>query len=143
MVDSSRAVISPATLSATFYGIFVPPGNYYLAIRHRNSVETWSSVPVSINGGNAQYNFTASASQAFGNNIVQVDASPVRFALFSGDVNQDGAVDATDLALIDNDAFGFLGGYLPTDLTGDSFIDGTDFAVADNNASNFVSVVRP
>ena len=143
VVDSSRAVISPATLSATFYGIFVPPGNYYLAIRHRNSVETWSSVPVSINGGNAQYNFTASASQAFGNNIVQVDASPVRFALFSGDVNQDGAVDATDLALIDNDAFGFLGGYLPTDLTGDSFIDGTDFAVADNNASNFVSVVRP
>jgi hypothetical protein len=67
----------------------------------------------------------------------------VRFAVYGGDVNRDGAVDATDVALIDNDAFGFLGGYLVTDLTGDNFVDGTDFAIADNNAANFVSVARP
>ena len=75
--------------------------------------------------------------------MTQVDASPVRFALYSGDVNQDRTVDATDLSLIDNDAIGFLGGYLATDLTGDNFVDGTDFAIADNNAGNFVSAIRP
>jgi hypothetical protein len=34
--------------------------------------------------------------------MTQVDNSPVRFAMFSGDVNQDGTIDATDVALIDN-----------------------------------------
>ena len=89
------------------------------------------------------YNFTTSASQAFGNNLIQVDASPVRFGIFSGDVNQDGTVDATDLSAIDNDAAGFIAGYVVTDLSGDSFVDGTDFAIADNNAANFVSMIRP
>ena len=65
------------------------------------------------------------------------------FAFFSGDVNQDGTIDASDLALIDNDASNFVGGYVVTDLTGDNFVDGTDFAMADNNAANFVSVIQP
>jgi hypothetical protein len=72
-----------------------------------------------------------------------VDASPVRFAIYSGDVNQDGTVDATDVSAIDNAANNFLSGYVATDLTGDNFVDGTDFAIADNNAANFVSAIRP
>jgi hypothetical protein len=75
--------------------------------------------------------------------MIQVDASPVRFAIFGGDVNQDGTVDATDVSTIDNDASNFISGYVVTDLTGDDFVDGTDFSIADNNAANFVSVVRP
>ena len=71
------------------------------------------------------------------------DASPVRFAIFGGDINQDGTVDATDVSTIDNDAQNFVSGYVVTDLTGDDFVDGTDFAIADNNAANFVSVIRP
>jgi hypothetical protein len=67
----------------------------------------------------------------------------VRYAIYGGDVNQDGTVDATDVSAIDNDAANFIGGYVVTDLTGDEFVDGTDFAIADNNAANFVSVVRP
>ncbi|MBK6877807.1 MAG: hypothetical protein IPG99_15465 [Ignavibacteria bacterium] len=68
-----------------------------------------------------------------------MDNSPYDvFAFFSGDVNQDGTIDASDLALIDNDASNFVGGYVVTDLTGDDFVDGTDFALADNNAANFV-----
>jgi hypothetical protein len=63
--------------------------------------------------------------------------------MYSGDVNQDGVVDATDVSAIANDASNFIVGYVLSDLTGDNFVDGSDFAIADNNAANFVSVIRP
>ena len=89
------------------------------------------------------YDFSTDANKAYGNNLSLVDNSPVRFAMFSGDVNQDGTVDASDLSLIDNDAVNFVTGYVSTDLNGDNFVDATDFSLADNNALNFVSVIRP
>lgn len=134
---------STGTLSFSFDEITL--GNaYYIVLKHRNSVETWSSVPVSFSDRfDVNYSFQNQITSAFGSNLVLVDASPTRYASYGGDVNQDGTVDATDVSLIDNDAANFIGGYVVTDLTGDDFVDGTDFAIADNNASNFVSVVRP
>jgi len=76
-------------------------------------------------------------------NMIQVDSSSVNFAIYSGDVNQDGVIDATDAGAIDNDAFNFVSGYVVTDLTGDNVIGASDAAIADNNAANFVSVIRP
>ena len=143
VLDSVRSIIGEANLTATFNNIFVPSGNYYFTLKHRNSIETWSASAVNVNGGNVIYNFTTSSSQAFGNNLVQADVSPVRFAIYSGDVNQDGTVDASDVSLIDNNAQNFTSGYVVTDLTGDNFVDATDFAIADNNAASFVSVVQP
>jgi hypothetical protein len=117
--------------------------NYYIELQHRNSIETWSKTPQIFTSNSLTYNFTTANTQAYGDNMIQVDASPVRYAIYGGDVNQDGTVDATDVSMIDNDAFYFISGYVVTDLTGDNFVDGTDFAIADNNAANFVSVVRP
>ena len=68
----------------------------------------------------------SSASQAFGNNMKQVDLSPVKFAIYSGDVNQDGVVDAADLSLIDNASFNFVTGYVTPDVNGDSIVDASD-----------------
>ena len=90
-----------------------------------------------------KYSFLSSANTAFGNNQIQVDASPVRFAIYGGDSNQDGQVDATDLAQIDNAAFNFVTGYVNTDLTGDNVVDASDGAIADNNAANFVGKITP
>ena len=121
-----------------------PDGSYFIAVKHRNALDTWSSLPVSLSrSAPTTYSFSSSASQAYGNNMIQVDTSPLRFALYSGDVNQDETVDATDVSMIDNDAQNFVSGYVVTDLTGDDFVDGTDFALADNNAANYVSVIRP
>jgi hypothetical protein len=117
--------------------------SYYIHLKHRNSVETWSKTPIGFNNNFLIYDFTSAAAKAFGDNMIQIDSSPLKFAVYSGDVNQDGAVDGTDLSMIDNDALGFTGGYVVTDLTGDNFVDGTDFAIADNNAANFVSMIRP
>ena len=67
----------------------------------------------------------------------------ISYCIYSGDVNQDGTVDGTDLQLIDNDSYAFVSGYVPTDVNGDDFVDGTDASIAGNNANNFVSVIRP
>ncbi|MDQ3021874.1 MAG: hypothetical protein M3R36_15075 [Bacteroidota bacterium] len=75
--------------------------------------------------------------------MLQVTNSPVRFAIYSGDVNQDGIVDFSDASLIDNDTYNFASGYLNTDLTGDNFVDLFDYALADNNAFNFISKIVP
>ena len=140
IVDSSVAV-----LDSNGYASFTlnRSNNGYRVFKHRNSIETWSSTPVTFTGDTSSYNYSVSASQAFGNNQIQVDASPIRFAVYGGDVDQDGSVDATDVSLVDNDATIYLSGYVVTDLTGDNFVDGTDFSIADNNAANFVSVVKP
>jgi hypothetical protein len=143
VADQSTAVVSAnGTVELRFAN--APNGNYYIAVKHRNSIETWSASAIALSQTTpVNYDLASTSSQAFGNNIIQVDASPVRFAIYSGDVNQDGTVDATDVSTIDNDASNFVSGYVVTDLTGDNFVDGTDFAIADNNAANFVSVVRP
>ena len=75
--------------------------------------------------------------------MIQVDNSPLTFAIYGGDVNQTGEVDASDLSTIDNDAFNFVTGYVNTDVTGDNVTDASDYAIADNNAFNFVTKSVP
>jgi len=58
-------------------------------------------------------------------------------------VNQDGIIDGSDGALVDNDAFNFVTGYVATDLNGDGIVDGSDYLIADNNSSLFIGVIRP
>ncbi len=140
--------VSRSTLNTSGNGSFILPNAvsgtpYYLVLKHRNSIETWSSVGVQFTSGVASYDFTNSVSQAYGSNIVQIDGSPVKFGTYSGDVTQDGTIDASDLGLIDNDAFTFASGYISTDLNGDSFADASDYSLADNNAYNFVGRITP
>ena len=119
--------------------------SYYLQVRHRNSIQIWSANPVSFDflSGNLRYDFTLSADSAFGSNQVEVDNSPLRFAMYGGDVDQNDIVDGTDTQLIDNDASGFVSGYVATDVNGDNFVDGTDAALTGNNADNFVTAITP
>ncbi|MBK8982002.1 MAG: hypothetical protein IPM38_06685 [Ignavibacteria bacterium] len=119
-------------------------GNYYITVIHRNSIETWSATPVSITSGNTNtYDFSTASSQAYGSNQIQIDAAPVRYGVYSGDVNQDGTIDLTDGSLIDNDALSFASGYLPTDVNGDGVVDLADAVFADNNGFNFISKITP
>ncbi|MBV6477941.1 MAG: hypothetical protein HGGPFJEG_00686 [Ignavibacteria bacterium] len=119
--------------------------SYYLEVDHRNSINIWSANPIEFDllSGSFVYDFTVSADSAYGSNQVEVDDAPLRFAMFGGDVNKDGSVDASDLSEIDNDASEFEAGYVVTDLTGDDLVDASDYAIADNNSSAFVTVISP
>jgi len=145
IVDSSKTLLDSATLNAACVFVNATNGIYYIQTKHRNSIETWSRA-----GGETysttntlNYNFTSSAPQAFGSNQVQVDASPLRFAIYSGDVFQDGVIDGSDAGIVDNAASNFESGYVVSDVNGDRFVDGSDASIVDNNAFNFVMVARP
>ncbi|MBS1518127.1 MAG: DNRLRE domain-containing protein [Bacteroidetes bacterium] len=119
-----------------------PTGSYYIVINHRNSIETWSKNPVLMTvGGYDYYDFTSSASSAYGDNLVLKNI--FYYCIYSGDVNQDYIVDITDGSLVDNDALNFATGYINTDVNGDMIADLADGSIVDNNASNFVSKISP
>lgn len=119
-------------------------GNYFLKVIHRNSIETWSANAITLSSSTqTNYSLSSSSSQALGNNQIHVDTSPLRFAIYSGDVDQDGIVDATDLDIVDHDASIGVGGYVRSDVNGDFFVDGSDLLIVDNNATGFVSMIRP
>jgi hypothetical protein len=117
--------------------ISIPPsligGNYYIAVYHRNSLETWSSSAIAITD-TTNFDFTTSSSQAYGAaSMKQVEAGV--WALYSGDHNQDGSITSSDLGSVATEASLFSFGYIKTDLTGDGAIDGFDLGLADNNSN--------
>lgn len=141
VVDISISTINKNSLTGIFNFTNTPPGNYFYAVRHRNGLETWSPKPVQIiSGGNYSYDFSTSASQTFGGNVILKGS---KYCFYSADVNQDGLVDIADETLIDNDAFNYTSGYVPTDINGDDVVDLADGVFADNNTYNFVSLIRP
>ena len=117
-----------------------PAGNYFIQTSHRNALETWSGAGIAISNVISSFNFTTSASQSFGNNSVLTLG---RYCSYSGEINKDGVIDISDVSLIDNDAFNFAAGYIPTDVNGDNVADLTDLSVTSNNADNFVAVMKP
>ena len=113
----------------------------YIVVKHRNSIETWSATPVLISNLTV-YDFSAEASQAYGDNQTEVESGV--FAIYSGDINQDGFIDSFDFPALDNDIFnGVSSMYVNTDLNGDGFVDSFDFPVFDANSYNGVSAMMP
>lgn len=142
IVDNASAVVNASTLTANFTFANVQNGTYYIVIQQRNSLETWSKTGGEsiTSGASFNFDFTTAASQAYGNNQIQIGS---KYCIFSGDVNQDDVVDLTDVQLIDNDVYNFVSGYVSTDLNGDDFVDLSDILIADNNGLNYVSIVSP
>jgi choice-of-anchor B domain-containing protein len=145
IIDSSRKVIDQTTLTGNFEFNSALTGTYYISIRHRNSIETWSKVngesynPMTL----MSYDFTTSNTKAFGNNMIQVDASPVTTALYSGDVTQDGVIDASDMSVVENDKSNSVTGYVSSDVNGDFAVDASDVSIVENNSSSSVMVSKP
>lgn len=65
------------------------------------------------------------------------------YAIYSGDINQDGTVDGGDMLMAYNDAIDFAFGYNATDLTGDGATDGSDMAIIFNNSNLFLFKATP
>lgn len=141
LVDSAKILLDKkgyalANFFNTTSGIY-----YYLVVKHRNSIETWSKTAQQLTANDpVAYDFTTSRTKAYGDNLKYKNGD---YCIYGGDVNQDRIVDLTDSQLIDNDANDFVWGYVKTDLTGDNFVDINDAAIADNNSFNYVSVIRP
>jgi hypothetical protein len=115
-------------------------GSFYIAVKHRNSIETWSNTPITI-GASSSYNFTTSANKAYGDNMIEME--PGVWAFYSGDINQDGFIEGSDFPLLNNDNDAFAEGYLSTDINGDGFVEGSDYPILNNNSDNFIESMHP
>jgi hypothetical protein len=140
LIDSQKVVISATgTTNLTFTN--ASEGSYYIVIKHRNHLETWSALPQTFSlNSESSYDFTTTQSQAFGNNLIYSNGA---WCIYGGDINQDGFIDLLDMIPIDNDAYNYVSGYVVTDVNGDQFIDLLDMIYVDNNSYNYVGVIRP
>jgi len=131
-------VNTDGTASVTVSGIL--SSSYYIVVKHRNSIETWNGSPVSFSGASMSYNFSSSASQAYGNNLKQVSG---KYVIYSGDIDQNGVINANDISSVDAASASFANGYIPADLNGDGIVDGADLILLDNNSALFIAKVTP
>lgn len=133
--DGTATVDFPATVSGN---------SFYIAIKHRNSLETWSKLPVLFTSTTA-YDFSNALSKAFddGVNSPMAAMGSNVFALYGADVNQDGTIDASDMSDVDNDISIFAFGYNATDASGDGATDASDISIVDNNQQLFLFYARP
>lgn len=131
-VDSGKAYLSPSGQASLLFSNASNGVNYYIQVKHRNAMETWSKLPQMFSGNQLTYDFTTAITKAYGDNMKQSES---RWVIYSGDVNKDGAIDASDLSDVDNDSYNSLSGYVVTDLTGDDFVDASDVSVCDNNVT--------
>jgi hypothetical protein len=141
LVASSRSTLSTSGTGEFKYAPEFVGGNYYIALHHRNGIETWSASPVLISE-NTNYDFTTLASKAFGDNQVQV-FDLAGYAIYNGDINQDGAIDGSDFLELDPSIQNGDGGYAVGDLNGDGAVDGSDFLALDPNIQNGVGAATP
>ena len=140
LVESSKTLLNTSGQgNVTFYSA-QDAINYYLVVKHRNALETWSASGQQFTGGLLTYDFTTSQSQAYGNNMVQ---KAIKWCFYSGDVNHDGVIDISDVGSVDIDNLNFMTGYTDTDINGDNLVDLSDLSIVDTNNLNFISKITP
>lgn len=110
---------------------------YYIVIKHRNHLETWSSSPVSFSSDIINYDFTTSSSQAYGDNLAEL--IPGVWGIIGGDTDRSGFIDSDDMNIVDNNNYN--SGYLDADADGNGFVDSDDMNIVDNN--NYIGTVTP
>lgn len=115
-------ICSPLTFSDLIKG-----KDYYIVVNHMKSIERWSREKVSFDNSPVNYEFTSEPDQI----------------LNTGDMNQDGIIDLSDIAIIYNeknqsDISNGVEKSSDIKFSGDAYLD-----LVQHNASNFVTSNRP
>lgn len=135
--DSSLAVLGSDGTANPISFAKASSGNYYIVVKHRNHLETWSAIAMFFSTGNTvQYNFTDFATRAYGSNMKQVGSV---WVLYGGDADEDGFIGPFDYDLYKSQ-FGQWG-YKSCDFNGDTFVDGYDLPILNSNFGK--SKIRP
>ena len=114
--------------------------SYYIIVKHRNGIETWSAAGQSFISSLMNYDFTDNVSKAFGSNLV---LKWTKYCIYSGDTDNDGSIDLTAINLVYNSSSNFYQGYTAEDINGDSLVDLLDINQVYNNSVKFVRAVTP
>ena len=109
----------------------------------------WKSIIVGLffclaaNFSNAQSN------KAYGDNMKLIDSVLVGpsyqyiYAIYSGDVNQDGDMNGLDFNAMESQVIALASGYVTGDINGDGNADGADFNLLEKNVLKLLTVAHP
>lgn len=97
-------------------------GSYYIVLQHRQYIETWSGTAVSFAAGTVDYDFSASAGQAFGSNQKSLGAG-WGYGLYCGDLVKDGYIELGEVNNTYISARSAQYSYLIYDFTGNGFVE--------------------
>lgn len=82
--------------------------NLFAVIYHRNHISIMSAGPLNESGGNYTYDFTSGPVQAYGTEA-QKNLGDGKYAMYAGDFNSDGLIDASDKSSIWHENTGKFG----------------------------------
>jgi subtilisin-like proprotein convertase family protein len=139
-VQSVKVVLGTTGAATVVFPPSVIGNSYYLVIKGRNLLETWSADPVSFSATTA-YSFNG-VGRAFGSNLGTLGGIPV---LYSGDLDalKDGNIDLLDYPVWENQFNVSNTGYQSSDLNGDGLVNALDYQIWEAKAINFISVKKP
>ena len=138
---SVKSAVSTSGNAAFSFPSSVFGNSYYLAVKHRNALTTWSAGAINLNVASVSYDFTTAASKAYGSNEKMMPDG--KFAFYSGDIDQSGAVNLWDYTVIQSASHLFYSGYNTNDITGDGTVSSEDFSLIENNIVTGVVVAKP
>jgi hypothetical protein len=143
---SNNSLVASSNVALNTNGICnasfaVNPGNYYIVVKHRNTIETWSANPMYFGASQTNYDFSTSSNKAYGNNLNEIQNGV--WALYTADLNSDENVDMLDLAGLEADVYNIIFGYFSSDLNGDGNVDLLDVPIMEENLSNFIMSSHP
>ena len=116
--------------------------NYWIVIRHRSAVETWSALGTnqfSKVTGVLAYDFTTAANKAYGDNMI---LTGTKYCIYNGDINHDGTVDLNDIIPVLSD-YDNLDYHIENDMNLDWTIDLNDAIYVLSGYDNLIGAVIP
>jgi hypothetical protein len=131
IVDSAKCYLSSTGTGQLIFRN-ASTGNYYLVLRHRNHLEVWTPVSMSVTHGTTSitdYDFTTGPSAAYGTGALKQVGTV--YVGWGGDVNQDGVIDFLDRNITWNNRG--QDGQLLTDCNGDDTTDAADYQLVLDN----------
>ncbi len=138
------------TVSVTFGTSVVRGTPYYIRVKHRNALQTWSANPV-ITNAITSYDFTSAQTNAYGNNTV-LTGDGLNWAFYSGDISdagtgaigiQDEVIESQDYSDMENAVVVTLLGYVAQDITGDVIVESLDYSIMENNVYFVIQSMHP
>jgi hypothetical protein len=118
--------------------------DYYISLKHRNSIQVWSASAVTLSD-DLFYNFTVAnaAYSTVGSTYPMAEVESGVFAMYTGDVNQDGVIDSGDYSAVENDVIAIKFGYIPTDLAGIGAAESASYSLIENNIQLLILAIKP
>jgi len=152
LVEAKTVALSATGTASPVFSLAKNLTSYYIVIKHRSAVETWSATPQQFTGSVLNYDFTSAKTQAYwdGGTLDPMIQIGTKWCLWVGDISDgitlgthDGIIESADITEVDNAVTDVLIGYNVQDLTGDDIVESADITIADNNATLVVYAQKP